>query len=113
MSHLAGSIMSINSRPNKWPVSRSDSPPPRVGDVVLALKEDDNAGETWTLAKIKAISEDGRKLELLAPKPGGESLSTIIQSVRNCALITSEDSVPINSKAYFQLYHNTNYDATV
>ena len=84
--------------------------PPREGDIVFALKEDDNAGETWTLARIKAISDDGRKLELLTPKPGGEGVSTIIQSLRNCALITSEDSVPLNSRSYFQLYHGNTED---
>ena len=87
--------------------------PPREGDIVFALKEDDNAGETWTLAKIKAISEDGRKLELLMPKPGGDGLSTIIRSLRNCALITSEDSVPLNSRSYFQLYHNITENTVV
>ena len=80
-------------------------PPPREGDIVLALKEDDNAGEVWTIAKISAISADGRKLELITPKPGGEGTTTIIRSVRNCAIITSEDSVPLHSRSYYQLYH--------
>ena len=84
--------------------------PPREGDIVFALKEDDNAGEIWTLAKIKAISADGCKLELITPRPGGEGTTTIIRSLRNCALIASEDSVPLNSKSYFQLYHGNSGD---
>ena len=79
--------------------------PPRVGDIVFVLKNEDNAGETWSLARIVGVSNDARKLELAIPKPGGGGTSVLIRSPRNCVLITESDSLPLQSKSYFQLFH--------
>ena len=111
MSHLASSIMCLNSRPSKWPTKQSDPSPPRVGDIVFVLKNEDNAGETWSLARIAAISDNGRKLELTVPKPGGVGTTRIIRSPRNCVLIDGLDSMPLNSTSYYQLFHDQHDNA--
>ena len=82
-----------------------------MGDIVFVLKNEDNSGETWSLAKIVGMTDDSRKLELAIPKPGGEGTSNIIRSPRNCVLIAESDSIPLNSTSYFQIFHSKNEDA--
>ena len=80
-------------------------PPPSVGDMVFSVKLNDNARTTWALSRIVNISENGCRLELETPRPGGE-FSKIVRSPRECAIVIKENSPPIQSTDYFNLILN-------
>ena len=104
MTTLSNSIIRINARPKKW---ASSSPAPGVGDIVLMLKDSDNAKTSWSIARIASLSSDLRKAELLVPRPGGVGApTTLTRSLRDCILISKADSCPTNSESFRQLYQN-------
>ena len=96
MTTLSNSIMRINSKSSKkW---ASSSTKPCVGDIVLMLKDSDNAKTSWSIARIVTLSSDFRKVDLLVPKPGGVGAPSILtRSLRDCILITKVDS-PLRTK---------------